>query len=102
MRGDGEDRIENEDEVEEGEGEKQGRESAQGFSAGEEEEDRVFVGRRELQLDLDREDPEGVLLPGLGTMMSDAVDWSSEERREGFQRWKRDLLRRVERIEAAS
>ena len=33
------------------------------------------------------------LLPGLGTMFQPAVDWLSEERREEYVRWKRDVLR---------
>ncbi|KAJ5690750.1 hypothetical protein N7462_005142 [Penicillium macrosclerotiorum] len=38
----------------------------------------------------------GGLLPGLGTMMQDRVDWLSEDRREDFLEWKADILARME------
>ncbi|KKY27467.1 hypothetical protein UCRPC4_g01062 [Phaeomoniella chlamydospora] len=47
----------------------------------------------------DEEDPEGVLLPGLGTMMQDRVDWLSEERRMEYLDWKDDILARIRQIE---
>ncbi|RMZ76721.1 hypothetical protein DV737_g4733, partial [Chaetothyriales sp. CBS 132003] len=53
-------------------------------------------GRRE-DLNLDP-DPEGVLLPGLGTMMQDAVDWLSDERTRQFKVWKADTLQKIEQI----
>ncbi|KAJ6024129.1 hypothetical protein N7540_004926 [Penicillium herquei] len=37
----------------------------------------------------------GGLLPGLGTMMQDRVDWLSEDRREEFVEWKADILARI-------
>ncbi|GAQ42017.1 hypothetical protein ABZX51_005598 [Aspergillus tubingensis] len=39
------------------------------------------------------------LLPGLGTMMQDRVDWLSEDRREDYLEWKADMLARIEQIE---
>lgn len=39
--------------------------------------------------------PRGGLLPGLGTMMQDRVDWLSEDRREDYVEWKADILARV-------
>ena len=36
------------------------------------------------------------LLPGLGTMMQDRVDWLSEDRREDFIEWKADFLARID------
>ncbi|KAJ5993552.1 Origin recognition complex subunit 6 [Penicillium sp. IBT 35674x] len=36
------------------------------------------------------------LLPGLGTMMQDRVDWLSEDRREDFLDWKAEMLGRIE------
>jgi origin recognition complex subunit 6 len=39
------------------------------------------------------------LLPGLGTMMQDQVDWLSEDRREDFQEWKEDLLKQIRKLE---
>lgn len=38
----------------------------------------------------------GGLLPGLGTMMQDRVDWLSEDRCEDFIEWKADILARIE------
>ncbi|RDW79037.1 uncharacterized protein DSM5745_05889 [Aspergillus mulundensis] len=42
------------------------------------------------------------LLPGLGTMMQDRVDWLSPERREDYAEWKADILTRIEQAEAAA
>ncbi|GKZ24071.1 hypothetical protein AbraIFM66951_008884 [Aspergillus brasiliensis] len=39
------------------------------------------------------------LLPGLGTMMQDRVDWLSEDRREDYLEWKADMVARIEQIE---
>ena len=38
----------------------------------------------------------GGLLPGLGTMMQDRVDYLSEDRREDYVEWKADILARIE------
>ncbi|KAL3433509.1 origin recognition complex, subunit 6 [Aspergillus tetrazonus] len=42
------------------------------------------------------------LLPGLGTMMQDRVDWLSPERREDYAEWKADILARIQQAEAAA
>lgn len=39
------------------------------------------------------------LLPGLGTMMQDRVDWLSEDRREDYLEWKADMVARIEQME---
>ncbi|PYH96599.1 hypothetical protein BO71DRAFT_348685 [Aspergillus ellipticus CBS 707.79] len=39
------------------------------------------------------------ILPGLGTMMQDRVDWLSEDRQEDYVEWKADMLARIEQIE---
>lgn len=39
--------------------------------------------------------PRGGLLPGLGTMMQDRVDWLSEDRLEDFVEWKTDIMSRI-------
>lgn len=59
----------------------------------------LAVSRRK-HIDLDQDDPEGVLLPGLGTMMSEAVDWLSDERKEAYQSWKRDILKQLAAVAA--
>ncbi|PLB47536.1 hypothetical protein P170DRAFT_510365 [Aspergillus steynii IBT 23096] len=41
----------------------------------------------------------GGLLPGLGTMMQDRVDYLSDDRREDFVEWKADLMARIEQME---
>ncbi|KAL4921442.1 origin recognition complex, subunit 6 [Aspergillus aurantiobrunneus] len=42
------------------------------------------------------------LLPGLGTMMQDRVDWLSAERREDYVEWKADITARIEQVEATA
>lgn len=42
------------------------------------------------------EAPHGALLPGLGTMMQDRVDWLSEDRREDFIEWERNIRALIE------
>jgi origin recognition complex subunit 6 len=44
-------------------------------------------------------DDRGGLLPGLGTMMQDRVDWLSEYRREDFREWKDDIIKRIQKME---
>ncbi|BCR90312.1 uncharacterized protein ACHE_60198S [Aspergillus chevalieri] len=39
------------------------------------------------------------LLPGLGTMMQDRVDWLSEDRQEDYLEWKADIMGRIEQVE---
>jgi origin recognition complex subunit 6 len=40
--------------------------------------------------------PRGGLLPGLGTMMQDRVDWLSDDRREEYVEWKADIMARIQ------
>ncbi|KAL2849565.1 origin recognition complex, subunit 6 [Aspergillus pseudoustus] len=42
------------------------------------------------------------LLPGLGTMMQDRVDWLSPEKREDYIEWKADTMARIEQVEATA
>ncbi|KIW13696.1 hypothetical protein PV08_08887 [Exophiala spinifera] len=49
--------------------------------------------------DDEEEDPKGVLLPGLHTMMQDAVDFLSEERTREYTAWKKALLRKLDRLD---
>lgn len=46
-----------------------------------------------------RDSSRGGLLPGLGTMMQNRVDWLSEERQEDFLEWKAEILQRIEKLE---
>ena len=48
------------------------------------------------------DDPEGVLLPGLHTMMHHAVDYLSEERTRAFEVWKKQLLLKLDRMDKTS
>lgn len=45
---------------------------------------------------------EGVLLPGLGTMMQDRVDYLSEDRREDYLEWRTDIMRRIARMDKSA
>lgn len=45
------------------------------------------------------QDKDGVLLPGLGTMMQDAVDFLSEERALDYLEWKKGILERIKQME---
>ena len=54
--------------------------------------------------DDDEDEKDGVgrgniLLPGLGTMLQEAVDWNSRERRVAGQRWREGMLRRIKALE---
>ncbi|KAG2416745.1 hypothetical protein HFD88_007961 [Aspergillus terreus] len=42
------------------------------------------------------------LLPGLGTMMQDRVDWLSDDRREDYIEWKGDIMARIAQMEKAA
>lgn len=44
--------------------------------------------------------PRRGLLPGLGTMMQDRVDFLSEDRQEDFVKWKADILSRIEGMQS--
>lgn len=50
---------------------------------------------------LSRDTSRGGLLPGLGTMMQDRVDWLSPERQEDYFEWKADIMQRIKRMERA-
>jgi origin recognition complex subunit 6 len=68
------------------------------------EEDDVVCSRRKrrrllVEGDQTEGDKEGVLLPGLGTMMQDAVDFLSEERTLNYLEWKEGVLGRIKQME---
>lgn len=46
--------------------------------------------------------PHGGLLPGLGTMMQDRLDWVSEDRREDFIEWKKNIMSLIEAAPSTS
>ena len=48
---------------------------------------------------IERQDKDGVLLPGLGTMMQDAVDFLSAERALDYLEWKKGILERIRQVE---
>ena len=68
-----------------------------------EEDDVVGSKRKRRRLlvedDQTEGDKEGVLLPGLGTMMQDAVDFLSEERTLNYLEWKEEVLGRIKQME---
>lgn len=55
--------------------------------------------REEIARELEKEDPDDVLLPGLGTMFHDGLDYFSAEKMAEYQEWKADILRRAEALE---
>lgn len=74
------------------------------------DEDDLLTGRMKRRLpssaktgtskiDENEDDPEGVLLPGLATMMQDAFDLLNEKRQQDFDVWKKGFLRRLDRLE---
>lgn len=67
-----------------------------------EEDDVVSSKRKRRRLIEDDEaanDADGVLLPGLGTMMQDAVDFLSQERTLDFLEWKEGILEKIAQME---
>ena len=76
---------------------------ADGEEGGEEDDGVRSSGKRKRRLvrdeDMEEEDPDGVVLPGLGTMMQDAVDFLSEERRVDYSDWKAGVMRRIQQME---
>lgn len=58
--------------------------------------------REEIQTELEKEDPDDVLLPGLGTMVHDGIDYFSAEREAEYEEWKASMLRRIEAMEKST
>lgn len=55
--------------------------------------------RRRLRQDHEAaDDKEGVLLPGLGTMMQDAVDFLSAEKTLNYLEWKKEILEKIKHM----
>lgn len=52
-----------------------------------------------IKSDENEDDPDGVLLPGLATMMQEAFDLLNEKRQQDFDAWKKSFLRRLDRLE---
>ncbi|EXJ55359.1 hypothetical protein A1O7_08286 [Cladophialophora yegresii CBS 114405] len=71
------------------------------------DDDLIISGRRRRRrnsTELDdevAEDPEGVLLPGLHTMMHLGVDFLGDERIREFEKWKKQFLQRLDRLDRA-
>ncbi|KAL8736116.1 MAG: hypothetical protein Q9181_002531 [Wetmoreana brouardii] len=63
------------------------------------DEDNGLAGKKRKP-DWEKEE-QSFLQPGLGTMMQERVDYLSEEKRADYQRWKKDILARIERMEKA-
>ncbi|EAS28499.2 origin recognition complex subunit 6 [Coccidioides immitis RS] len=57
------------------------------------------VTHRSLR-DIDNQRPK--LLPGLGTMMHDRVDWLSEGKKDEYVTWKEGTMKRIREIESAA
>ncbi len=70
----------------------------------EDEDDVIMSGRRrsKVRQSADDHDPEGVLLPGLHTMMQDTLDYLSEERTREFEKWKKQFLLKLDKLDKPS
>ncbi len=73
--------------------------TAEGVEMGDEEEFVISRRKRKRLIEEDEGDEEGVLLPGLGTMMQDAVDYLSEERKLDYLKWKQGIMVRIKGME---
>lgn len=54
--------------------------------------------RKRTDLGNDKRDPEGTLLPGLGTMMQESIDWLSEDRQGDYMRWRAEIEKRLNQV----
>ncbi|PWY91749.1 hypothetical protein BO94DRAFT_564497 [Aspergillus sclerotioniger CBS 115572] len=72
---------------------------AGGFAEGEDGGRAAVAGRGSLVVG--KSSRRG-LLPGLGTMMQDRVDWLSEDRREDYVEWKAEMMARIELVERSA
>ncbi len=63
----------------------------------EEDYDVEYVRRKKRRMELRdaEQDPEGLLLPGLGTMMQESVDWLNEDRRADRLDWRVGIEERL-------
>ena len=70
----------------------------------EDDEDVILPGRqrRKIARSMDEDDPEGVLLPGLHTMMSKALDYLNEERVKEYEKWKKQFLSKLDKLDKSS
>jgi len=71
-----------------------------------EQAERASSKRRKLRNSQDLlqadESLRGGLLPGLGTMMQERVDWLSPDRQEDYIAWKAEIMKRIENVREAS
>jgi hypothetical protein len=92
------DNVESEEEDGEGDGRERRDEE-------DDEDDFIISGRRrrrkrETSVDGEGdEDPDAVLLPGLHTMMHHDLDFLGEERTSEFEKWKKQFLQRLDRLD---
>lgn len=106
------------DNGDDGEQEEGGVEDKQGnndLSAQEDEdnEDEIISSKRRRTIgrslhrklhgdDRDHSFANDCLLPGLGTMMQDRLDWYNDERRADYVEWKKGIMKRIRLIERSS
>lgn len=69
------------------------------YDSNEEDRDVATFARRRRKAIQEDEGREGILLPGLGTMLQEQNDWLSEERTLSFRKWKTDVIGRIKQIE---
>ncbi|ETI20899.1 hypothetical protein G647_07242 [Cladophialophora carrionii CBS 160.54] len=104
-----EDGEEDEGEDDEGDGQ-EGRPDGDHGEEEDDDDDLIISGRRRprnsgqpgIEDDEEvEEDPDGVLLPGLHTMMHLGLDFLGEERTREFEQWKKQFLQRLDRLDRA-
>ncbi len=54
--------------------------------------------RKKTDLGNDERDPEGTLLPGLGTMMQESIDWLSEDRQADYVCWRAGIEKKLAQV----
>ncbi|KAL9622556.1 MAG: hypothetical protein Q9160_003053 [Pyrenula sp. 1 TL-2023] len=59
----------------------------------------VLLSTKRKRATYEDELKDGLLLPGLGTMLQEQNDWLSEDKQHQFERWKNDVFGRTKRSE---
>ncbi|KAJ9613128.1 hypothetical protein H2200_003069 [Cladophialophora chaetospira] len=83
----------------------EGEEANPAGDGDDEDEDDVILSsrrRRKAAKSIDEDDPEGILLPGLHTMMQDSFDLLSDERTRAFEKWKKQFLQKLDRLDKSA
>ncbi|ERF71607.1 hypothetical protein EPUS_00596 [Endocarpon pusillum Z07020] len=55
--------------------------------------------RKRTDIGNDERDAEGTLLPGLGTMMQESIDWLGEDRQADYMRWRAGVEKKLNQLD---